>query len=596
MPNQVELSVKTDLDKVIPILQRIRDEAADIPNSLKSATKGVNDEVEKQGQAVENYLGRVLKYGEKLAHTLKDDFKTLFNIGSFAGGLKIANQFKGTVSEAFELSDTIRKLSPVFKIAQNDFESFQASMVKGLGEMGLSSDVAVKALEGLVDTPVRAKNSLIEYSKSAGAVAGLAGEQGHEREVAHGMANVLVARGVNPENTGEIKKLAEDLRRVFNQTGVGPTKTLDTMERIFSHMAVDFRKTMTTRGIANIVAATQATGGTGKFFEELLSKGKLERLPLEAQGLKGVVGKNGIDWDKFEKVSKQILSRINFDPKAAAQTLGISDEAANDFVRLSQKVDEGRKSTDGINKAMGNVTDQFTETRGAAESFRASLSRVKAMLATPLAAATTGITHGLNEAAKTDTGAALVTGGSAVLAALLTGGGFRGLTKDIVGESAKEKVYEQVTGETVQKVWVVNASDIGGGGTSNIPGEGAAGGAAGGLLSKAGKVAKGVLGVGTAAVAGYELGEQVISPAISKYTQGTDSRGEKGDIGDRAISEIGYALETLNRTLSGKSPIPAAGPLSTHPAAHLPQKIKIDIDMKHPAFKATVKPSRGTSN
>ena len=187
---------------------------------------------------------------------------------------------------------------------------------------------------------------------------------------------------------------------------------------------------------------------------------------MEAQGFKGVFTEEGIDIEKFRKASQEVLARVGGDPRLAAQTLGLTEEAAEGFVRLSESLDRVQAAQESLRGASGDLAKQYRESMGFGESFRASINRVKKVLAEPLAIATEKGTELLSAAAQSDVGALAVTGGAASLAALLAGAGMRGVGRGLLGAgttAVKTQAAEALLGQKTIPVYVTNASEIGGG-------------------------------------------------------------------------------------------------------------------------------------
>jgi hypothetical protein len=288
------------------------------------------------------------------------------------------------------------------------------------------------------------------------------------------------------------------------------------MQDLFTNMPKDLRGKITTRGLSNLAATEQVAGpGSTKFLEELLGKSPIARTALKAQGFGNVVGDQGLNVDAFKKASKSILGRIGMDPEMAAQTLGISEEAAKGFIRLADSLDKVKAAQDGIAKQTGNVESQYKSSMGAGEAFRASINRVKATVAGPLSAATQKGTDLLSKASETTLGSAGVVAGGGLLAALLAGGGLKGLGGGMLGGLGKAAAVQGITGKEVQPVYVVNASEMGGG-----AGIGGALGGMGGMLGKAGLIGS-VAAAGVGAGLGLEnLYEKGVGSNLGKDTLG----------------------------------------------------------------------------
>lgn len=569
--NEVTLSVRSQLLKLVEELDKIDEKSRQVTSNLKDAGKEIGDNLTEQTKRTTTFLEDLSNIGRRVADQLKGDFKALASLNAVTGALKLSEQFRGSIKETAELSDTIRKLGRTFGIASSDFSKFQTNLTKGLGEIGLSSDVAAKTLEGLSQsgTQVRGQEALVGYSKTAGQLASITRQQGQEGNISALIAQTIQARGGNVNDMKQVAAVAEDVRRVFNATGQGAQETLSKMKEIFTGMSKDFRDKITSKGLANLAATSTVAGPQStKFIEEFLAKSPIQRKAMEAQGFKGVFTEEGLDVNKFKKASKAILDRIGLDPRMAAQTLGLSEEAAEGFVRLAQSLDQVGKVQEQVNKSTGDLGSQYKESMGLGEAFRANINQVKKTFAKPLSAITGGVSDVLSGTSQSTLGSAAVVGGGGVLAALLAGGGLRGVGKGLgIGGIAKGAAIEATTGRQVVPVYVTNASEIGGGG------EGLASKATG-ALGKAGKYLGGagaLLGVGSAAYAAGSAINEIpgVSDAIVKGFEKIANLVGKGPMNDEEIFAKGAAMVK-------------------------PQRVLIELNKRE--LKESKQPTRGASN
>lgn len=536
MANEVILSVRSQLLKLIDELDKIDQKSRQIGDNIKGAGKEIGDQLNEQTKKTTTFLEDMSSVGRRVADQLKGDFKALASLNAISGALKLSGQFKGSLKETAELSDMIRKLGRTFGIASSDFSKFQTNITKGLGEIGLSSDVASNTLEGLSKsgTQVRGEGNLIGYSRTSGELASVTRQQGQEGNISALIAQTIQAKGGNVNDMKQVTQVAEDVRRVFNATGQGAEETLTKMKEIFTGMSKDFRDKITSKGLANLSAASTVAGPQStKFIEEFLAKSPIQRKAMESQGFKGVFTEDGLDVDKFRKASKAVLDRIGLDPRMAAQTLGLSEDAAEGFVRLAQSLDQVDKVQKQVNSSTGDLASQYKESMGLGESFRANINQVKKAFASPLSSITGGLTNVLSKTSQSGLGSAAVVGGGGILAAMLAGGGLRGLGKGVgIGGLAKSAGIEAATGRQVTPVYVTNASEIGVGGGNASGALGAAGGAA----SKAGKFLGGAGAVLGAGSTGYAVGSALNEiPAVQTVAQkiieaiGTMGLGKQSD-------------------------------------------------------------------
>lgn len=572
----VELSVRTQLSRIVKELQDIAEASEQVGKHIGAGTdkvgEGVNEQTEKTGR----YLKNLGSLGARVANQLGKDFKALASINAVSGALKFSEMFRGTIKETVVLSDTIRKVGPILGILQGRFAQFQASVTQGLGKIGVSSEAAGRALEGLSTTPVRGEENLKSYIETASKLASITREQGKEGDVAGGLSRVITARGGNPNDPRQMQAVANDVLRIQRATGKAATEVLGALEGLSSKTNPQFRSRVQGGGAVSLATASLIGGKDATtFLENYLSSNKYARFGKDAQGLGGIISQSGgLNLKAMENVIATAKGRGMGDAQAGLTTFGMSDEEAQGFMRLTEAM---RKNGEVIDQARSRVVDinqAYRESMGLGEAFRASLNRVKGIAAGPLSYASQKGTDFLEKASGSNTGAAGVVGGAGVIAALLGGFGLRG----VGGALAKGAAFEGATGRQVQPVYVVNANEIGGG--SGVGGGLAAGGVGGGLAG----IAKSALGVAGSAGLGYIIGKAAAESDANKkvlgYTRGRTSEGYEGDALERLIFKIDKLF---------------GGGISGVSGAANEARVRVSIEEKTPNFRATTEPSRGAS-
>jgi hypothetical protein len=147
------------------------------------------------------------------------------------------------------------------------------------------------------------------------------------------------------------------------------------------------------------------------------------------------------------------------DPRAAAKTLGISDEAAEGFVRLAEKNKQVKAAQERLAAASSNLAEQYSQSGGVVEKWQRNINRGTSALAKPLSVLTDIANGVLTGTAKSSAGASAVVGGTAATAALLAGSGAGGLA-GLLGGLAKTAAVEKATGRDVQPVYVTNFGEL----------------------------------------------------------------------------------------------------------------------------------------
>lgn len=580
MAENVEVNVRSQLMKIVADLEAIANEGKKVQQEFGKIADSTGESIKKQTKETETMLSKMRGFGRRVADQMKQDFRSLFSISALGEGLKLTDQFRGSIRETVNLSDMIRKLGGTFGIAQRDFGKFQATLVRGLGDIGMSSEVAARTLEGLADTPVRGEKALLEYSKTAGMLASIGRQQGREGDIAGSMSRVIQARGGDVNDVSQMKSLAEDVRRARKVTGKGPSELLKGMEDLFTGMSQDFRKKFSSRGLVNLAAAGQVAGPNAtSFIQRFLSLSKTQRAGMEARGVGEVFGEGGINVKQVARLYAEAKKMGGGDARLGARAaIGAqSDEEAEGFLRLAeslQRVDEAQKA---VSSSAGDLATDYQQSKTLGEAFRSSINRIKKMVAGPLSSLTQGGTDLLGRAGESDVGAAGVVAGGAGLAALLAGFGLRGVGKGLaggIGGLGKAAAVESLTGKEVQPVYVVNAAEIGGGG---VAGAAAAGG---GMLGKAGKVLGGAglaygVGAGSAkAIESLGLGDGASQTAAVEGVAGKQ-------VADAFASMLNL-LAKANNTMFG----------TNYGQVDREQVVKVEVNE---TLKKTPAPSRGGS-
>lgn len=523
MSQPVEVSVKTQLRKITADLDAINKASVAAMDALKRVGESTDDTVTKSMKNAQASIVGVSGMMKRVLSGLKDDFKTLVSVGSLAGGLKLSSTMKGTLSDTVALSDAVRKLSTVFKIATGDQAKFVGSLTQNLGRVGLGSTAAVNALQGLSTTQVRGQSNLIEYSKTAGMLASTSNQGGQEGTIASGLAGVVRSRGGNVNDVKQMQMVAEAVNRAHEATGGSVTDILGNMESIFTDMNDNFKRQMTPSSIAQLTAISAGGGkGGAGFIQSYLSQNSQLRAGLDAMGFgKLFSAKGGLN----EGALKGVIGRgkgmgLNGDVIAGLTNMGLSEDQAKGLKMLYDQLDSVDKAAKEVATSTKTVAESFQQTKTLAEAFKGNFDRVKGVFATPLSRVAGGATDILKDTQKSLGGSLAVVGGSALMAGLLTKIGLGGIGSALGIKNAQERVLEN-NGRTIQLVHVTNFSEVGGKLGGSLLG-GAASSVLPGAAVVAGTVAAGglVAGAGIAGYAGGKLAGEELNkiPAISRMT------------------------------------------------------------------------------
>lgn len=579
MSNEVSLTGRAELDEIYKALQKINEHSTSALKSVGKVGQQTNDQLQKSTKKTEDNIKKTGNVLRRLASTLFADFKALASLKAIGAGMSLANQFSGSLKESLALNDTVRRLGNSFGVARKDFGNFQADLARGLGDIGASAEATANALEGLAGKGVEGMGSVKNLAKGAVTLAGIGGEKGNEKSIAAGIASAIQSQGKNVNDIQAQNALIGEVTAAVTSTGKSTTEILGAMNDIFASMPQELRKNIGPAAMAQLATVTTTAGpGATKALQEYLGKTKEQRMGMEAQGFN--VFKGGkIDMAALQGFIKTTEGR-GISPRASLQSAGFSEEAAEGLVRLGEKADLVQKNLDKLSKASRDNEEAFRETMGFVDAFKGSINTVKGWMESTFKgvsqSATALLSHQVGHA-----GSAAVVAGGALAATVLTGMGVKKISEILMGKTVgglagglyKGAAAQMLTGKEVQPVYVVNADEI----SSGDAGTKAAGllGGMGGLKGMGGMAMKGA-GVGLAGYAGYEVGSQLVNPALDKYTQGKNDNGFEGNAAERFFAKLD---QWSGGALSGTTPAP-----------------RIVIETKEPNLVPRFGPTRGISN
>lgn len=527
----VELNVRSELSRIIGELQQIHGAAQKVGDGLDDAGKKIGDSLNGKAKETETYLARLQSFGGRVADQLVRDFKALASVNALAGSLKFSETFRGSIKETIALSDTVRKLSGTLGIAGKDMAKFQNDATRSLSKVGLSSEALSNSLSGLAETPVRGQGNFIAYAERAGELASVSRQRGSEGDIARGLSRVVTARGGNPNDQAQMRAVSDDVLRIRQATGKSATEILGAMEQLFSGANKAFRSRLQGGGAVSLAAAALLGGqGSTSFLEGYLKTNKFQQFSPNSQGLGGIVGANGaLNLTQMEAVLRDARGRGLGDEQAGLTTMGLSNEEAQGFIRLTEALRENQAVVESARTKQVDLRKTYQDSLEMGEAFNRVLSRTKGIF--QFSGAGHGLTSLLTGAGNSDAGAIATTVGSGILAALLTGGGIRGI--------AKAAGIEAATGREVTPVFVTNFP-AGFGGAGGLLGQAASGlGIAGAL---------GAVGIGAAAVGTGALIAANESKLAAQATEPLERARAKQDSDNAILKEISGHLQQIKFT------------------------------------------------
>ena len=530
----VEISVKTQLIKIAKDLDAINKSFANSQDEMQKTASTADDSVKKTLKSTQNGITGVGVLMRRALSGLTQDFKALTAVGAIQGGLKMGNMFKSSIADSINLADTVRKLSGVFKIANADQAAFVGNLTRGMGEIGLGSQAAANALQGLSQTQVRGSSALLAYSKTSGMLASAGNESGNEATIAKGLAGILQARGIDVNDTKSMSAVAESVNKARDASGTSVSEIVNSMQDLFKNMNDGFKKNMTPASAAQLTAISAAGGPEGiSFIKDYLSSNSQTRAGLDATGFRNLFTSNGLDEKKLRGLIGQAKGfGLNGDVISGLQNMSggsISEEQAKGLKILYDNLSTVDKVTQQMATSTKNLATSYEEQKTSMEALQSSFNKVKSFFAEFIASLTGIVTTALKSLSHSVGGAIGVTTVAGVGTAAALGGGLK------------------------------YAAGLLGGGASSVVGG-------------AGAIASGIIGPGLALGGGLAAGS-----ALASYA---DSSMKGSDIDNRLIALF---TELLQR--SGSIP-QTVGPRQT-------QDVRVYLDDRNKEFKHSPRGSVG---
>lgn len=567
MSQPVEITVKSQLTRITKELDDIVKMYGEAEEGIKKTGEQVDDQVRKSAKNAQDGVAQSASFMKRAFVGLKDDIKALLSVQALAGSLKLSNTMRGTITDTVVLTDTVRKLSGVFKIATGDQSKFVGNLTKGLGDIGLGSDAAARALQGLSETQVRGQGNLQDYTKTAGMLAGATNQKGQEGAIAQGLAGVLQAQGKDVNDTKSMAIVADQVNRAHNATGGSATEILSSMQEMFSSMDSTLKSRMTPQAMSQLEVMGKAGGkGSTDFIKSYLGTNSQTRAGLDALGFGKLFTGQGLNQKALSGIIGQAKTLgLNGNPTAGLTNMGLGEDQAKGLVMLYDNLKEVNRAAQEVSKSTKTVADSFEDTKTMGDSFKGNLDKIKSIFAQPIAAGTGMLTDLFKTTQKSTVGSAAVVGGSAILAGVLAKFGLGGIGSALGIKNLGERAAE-AKGEKVQKVHVTNFAEVNGlGGGSLLPK--LAGGAA----------------LGGAAL----LGTAVVGSAAAMYYNEKKVAAQTMEPLERAKAKEQENADVLNDLAA----LPGA-------ITHLSMAVKRpqQVHLRHPEFRKSPPSSTGANN
>lgn len=488
-----ELKVDLDPKRVIKSLNDIGDEtkklASTIDDSLgKKSVESVNM-LEKKTEAA---TSKIQAYFRNLGSHVKEDLKSAFDFGKIMAGMKFADQVKEGIGQVLDMEKAFAKLNTRLQLSGKEFASFKTQMGKSVAGTGQKLEDILPGVEqaasrGGVKDPkaLTAIGTILARSKA------ITGED--TASIANEAVETLLLQG-QKVTAASMKGMIDAMQ---GARASGSFKTAAEAGNAMNDIAPFAKKLgIGTRGLAGLTSVASNAGETGNnILKQIMEKGttiggqqqlnavlgqnifKNGKLDASAIGkidtkrfgdqaimqeASGITGANGQELSLFVEAFAKGMPQFEKVVRGANETASQFDTASNNLGSSLDKFREGLINS--VRDVSSNVSTLANDMiNGKTGNFKANMKAVGGSLA--------------DNAGNLAMGAGLTLGVGA-----LAGNGLKGLLGKTKG-LAEAKALEQAAGVT--PVFVVNASEIGGGGVGM---EGLS--KKGGLLSKGGDLVK----------------------------------------------------------------------------------------------------------
>lgn len=510
-------NIKLDLDPK-KVLQSIND----LSDGFKRLSQDIEDSIGKEApksidkaeKAAEQGSNKILTTFKNMGKQLKEDLKTAFDVGSVVGGLKMAKEIGEGIRQVFDLEKAFDKLNTRLGLTGQQFAMFKKNVGSAVSATGQKMEDVFPGIEtAAAKGGIKSPEELASIGKSLAEVRAATGEstdalsdavveilrtQG-KKVTAQTFASTLDALQATRvqgafKTAGEAGAAIEQISPYAKQMGLG-TRDMGALAAVASKSGAAGQDIL-----RQLMEQASQPGGKEKlnavFGTQLFKNGKLDASQI-----------GNINTSRFGKFSQQSMESAT----------GISGAAGSDLTRFVESFKDNmgdfKKVVDGTNETanqFGTATDNLASsldkfkqnTINSTRTIGDDLSTAAHDLLKGNIKGAGGDLLGAGKAAWENKGTLAGAVGVTAAAGLLMGGGMNSLLKKIPGGKMLGGLAGGAAAEAmgVQKVYVVNAGEMGGGGgamdkLSQF----------GGIGGKLGAVA----GVGGALAGGVEIGNMI---------------------------------------------------------------------------------------
>jgi hypothetical protein len=556
--NRVEQRIRLDGKEYILELKRVR-------SATRSELGAINKEVHSAGRAYQDYTNAVKKASSSLLSTLGDIGKAFAKnlgrgamLGGAAAGVSFLNtQMRQTVSTSLDFGRAFAQLASRADLSQARIRKLREEFYK-LGAAGANLDSLPGAVSELLGATGGNMDKAMSVMPSVAKTAAMG--DGDAAKVAKYVTEILKGEGreVNASNVQSLLGSAVSGSRAGNFANADEFLAA----RLNGVSGVNGRSGMGDKQFAGLMAGASNAGldkDSGLAAINALVRASVKELGGDQMlggflGVGSLRGKGGgFDSDKLTQAAANMKKRGMSDNQLVEvlQGVGLSEQESSGLVAILKniqtfqtgvkKVASDQKSLDeAFSESTNNLSDKMQKLRN---SIIAGFGKLAAPFEAPAGKALDAATELSKNPAALIAGGLLGTAAGGKLASKLLGS-FGG----VAGGVAKGKALEQAG---VQPVYVVNASEFGGGGGVSIPPVGKMGMA-------------GALGIGSAAVAAGLAAGQVAGAIVepgglgaAAKSVGADSLGETLDRMEKAFTDWSSKLVGMHSRVEIQSNDPA---------------------------------------
>lgn len=536
-----KIDIDLDPKKMLSALEDLCDGVKHFSEDCEKAlAKDAPKAIGKLEDAAEKGTTKITNFFKNLGTRVKEDLKTAFDASGVMAGMKFGKDMGEGIKQVFELEKAFDRLNTRLKLSTEKMLAFKNQVGRKVAATGQKIEDILPGMETVAAKGgVKDTGQLADIAESLGQAKATTGED--TTSLADTVVQILQNQGkkVTSESFKQTMDALQGTRvaGAFGSTDEAGKSIMD-MTKILDKSQ---QKSMGlgTRELGGLAAMASKGGAGGQdILNKILETAKGAGGGKQVNAIFGAeVFKNGkFDASAFQKVNKQGFGQYTAQSRASA--LGADQ---GDLDRFIDNMKSGMGDFKAVTENAGETASQFeTATDNLASSFdkfKANLKESTSEIGSGLSTMGKDVISGhfkkflgdlktTGQSAVHHSGTLIAGLGLAAGVGVLAGGSLNRILAKVpgLGGMAKGMVGAEVAKQAgVQPVYVVNASEIGGGGLGDMAG------AAGGAMGKMGKMAGQAAGVIGAGAIGYEVGKFLMenTPLGTMSGKATDYLADK---------------------------------------------------------------------